>query len=60
MKIRNKGAGTILYISEIHSLKDGSYIVRTKDEEGRQLTLSLADLMKGFEPVASRKLEENS
>ena len=60
MKIRNKGDGTILYRSEIHSLKDGSYIVRAKDEEGRQLTLSIADLMRGFEPVASRKLEENT
>lgn len=58
MKICNKNTGTILRIVEICSTKDDDYIVRAKDEEGRQITLELADLMKDFETINPQEFED--
>lgn len=58
MRIRNKNTSAVLQIVEIRSTKDDSYVVRAKDEEGRQLILSLADLMRDFEPIAPQEFED--
>ena len=58
MRIRNKNTGAVLQIVEIHPTKDDSYVVRAKDEEGRQLILNLADLMRDFEPSVPQEFED--
>ena len=58
MRIRNKNTDAVLQIVEVSPTKDDSYVIRTKDEEGRQLILSLADLMRDFEPVVPQEFED--
>ena len=58
MRIRNKNTGAVLQIVEMYPTKDDSYVVRAKDEEGRQLILNLADLMRDFEPSVPQEFED--
>lgn len=58
MRIRNNNTSAVLQIVEICPTKDNSYVVRAKDEEGRQLILSLADLMRDFEPITTQGFED--
>lgn len=58
MRIRNNNTSAVLQIVEICPTKDNSYVVRAKDEEGRQLILSLADLMRDFEPIVPQEFED--